>query len=124
MLFLYLVQVLPKNLRLESGEVGVFVSMEYTDVMSLLDKFLGIYRRRWECSRRSRLSSIASNFIYTSDEICLPEGEIPLIRMIQLRRLGFGSWYEFYLWSNTTIINNSGRHLLVLEVLNHFLCLL
>ena len=112
----------------ESGEVGVFVSMEYTDVN------IPAGQVSWDIQdvdgnvlEDLDYLPIASNFIYTSDEICLPEGEIYTFNTYDSAGdgWGFGSWYELSICGgNTTIINKVGVHLLVLEVLNHFLCLL
>ena len=59
----------------ESGEVGVFVSMEYTDVNVPAGQVSwDIQDGDGNVLEDLDYLPIASNFIYTSDEICLPEG--------------------------------------------------
>ena len=97
----------------ESGEVGVYVSMEYTDVNVPAGQVSwDIQDGDGNVLEDLDYLPIASNFIYTSDEICLPEGEIYTFNTYDLGGdgWGFGSWYELSICGgNTTIINNSGN---------------
>ena len=97
----------------ESGEVGVFVSMEYTDVNVPAGQVSwDIQDGDGNVLEDLDYLPIASNFIYTSDEICLPEGEIYTFNTYDSGGdgWGFGSWYELSICGgNTTIINNSGN---------------
>ena len=97
----------------ESGEVGVFVSMEYTDVNVPAGQVSwDIQDGDGNVLEDLDYLPIASNFIYTSDEICLPEGEIYTFNTYDSGGdgWGFGSWYELSICGgNTTIINNNGN---------------
>ena len=96
----------------ESGEVGVFVSMQYTDLNFPNGQV------SWDIQDVDgniladlEYLPIASNILWTSDEICLPEGEIYTFNTYDTGGdgWGFGSWYELSICGgNTTIINNSG----------------
>ena len=97
----------------ESGEVGVFVSLQYTDVnIPAGEVSWDIQDSDGNILEDFNYLPIASNFIFTSDEICLPEGEIYTFNTYDSGGdgWGFGSWYELSICGgNDPIINNSGN---------------
>ena len=80
----------PRIYTCESGEVGVFISMEYTDVNVPAGQVSwDIQDGDGNVLEDLNYLPIASNFIYTSDEICLPEGRfIHLTLTIQVEMAG------------------------------------
>ena len=97
----------------ESGEVGVFVSLQYTDVnIPAGEVSWDIQDGDGNILEDLDYLPIASNIIYSSNEICLPEGEIYTFNTYDSGGdgWGFGSWYELSICGgNNVIINNSGN---------------
>ena len=112
----------------ESGEVGVFVSMQYTDVnIPAGEVSWDIQDSNGDTLQDFDYLPIGSNFLYESDEICLPEGEIYTFNTYDTGGDGWGlvpgmSFLSVEEIQHLLII--VGMRLQVLEVLNHFLCLL
>ena len=98
----------------ESGEVGVFVSMQYTDLnFPVGEVSWDIQDVDGNVLADLDYLPIASNIIYPyPEEICLPEGEIYTFNTYDSGGdgWGFGSWYELSICGgNNVIINNSGN---------------
>ena len=97
----------------ESGEVGLFVSLLYTDINVPPGEISwDIQDSEGNILEDFDYLPIASGFIYTSDEICLPEGEMYVFNTYDSAGdgWGFGSWYELSICGgNTPLINNSGN---------------
>tara|TARA_B100001093_G_C26860465_1_gene1029920 strand:+ start:12745 stop:16266 length:3522 start_codon:yes stop_codon:yes gene_type:complete len=96
----------------ESGEVGVFVSMQYTELFSTGEVSWDIQDSNGDTLEDFEYSMIGANFLYESDEICLPEGEIYTFNTYDAGGdgWGLGSWYELSICGgNTPLINNSGN---------------
>lgn len=92
------------------GEVGVFVSFEFTEVMAVNENEWNIQDADGNILATSS-PNLAANFIHTSEEVCLPEGETFTFNATDSGSDGWGSgsWYEVGICGgNTVLIDNDG----------------
>ena len=93
------------------GEVGVVVSLSFTQAIPLGEVTWDIQDADGNIYATNPFT-YAANFIYTSDEVCLPEGGTYTYNAYDSGGDGWGSgsWYEVGMCGgNTTMINNNGN---------------
>lgn len=92
------------------GEVGVFVSFEFTEVMALNENEWNIQDADGNILATSS-PNLAANFVHTSQEVCLAEGTTFTFNATDSGSDGWGvgSWYEVGICGgNTVLIDNNG----------------
>lgn len=93
------------------GEVGVVVSLSFTQVMPVGEVTWDIQDADGNILGTNPFT-YAANFVYTSDEVCVPEGGTYTFNANDAGGDGWGSgsWYEVGICGgNTMLINNGGN---------------
>ena len=93
------------------GEVGVVVSLSFTQVFPVGEVTWDIQDADGNIYGTNPFT-YAANFVYTSDEVCVPEGGTYTFNANDAGGDGWGSgsWYEVGMCGgNTTMINNNGN---------------
>jgi len=95
----------------DEGEVGVVVSLSFTQVVPVGEVTWDIQDADGNIYGTNPFT-YAANFVYTSDEVCVPEGGTYTFNANDAGGDGWGSgsWYEVGMCGgNTTMINNNGN---------------